>query len=205
MLTLNPYEVSTFAVQGWGALQKVEEFAPLLSLLDIHKPKIILEIGCGNCGSTWAFSKLDSVEHIIVVDLPAGNWGGNPKDVTEGRLRGIAQNSKAKITFVSGNSQNSECYSEVLKALADEKVDFLFIDGDHSYDGVKTDFMTYSPLVSKPGLIGFHDIAEHAPETGCEVERFWKEVMTSGIPESDYQTFIQKTEPSWGGIGIIKW
>jgi cephalosporin hydroxylase len=205
MLTLNPYEVSTFAVQGWGALQKVEEFAPLLSLLDEYKPRTILEIGVGNCGSTWAFSKLDSVETIICIDLANGNWGGNPQDTTASRLQQIANYSKAKVHFISGNSQNSECLAEVKKLIGNTSIDFLFIDGDHSYNGVKTDFLTYSPLVSKPGLIGFHDIAEHAPETGCEVEKFWKEIKASGIPESEYSEFILPTEPSWGGVGIIKW
>lgn len=203
MLVLNPYEVSTYAVQGWGALQKVEEFAPLLSLLDIHKPKIILEIGVGNCGSTWAFSKLDSVEHIIVIDLPAGAWGGHEREVTEKRLNAISQASGKPISFISGNSQSAECLEAVKKLV--EQVDFLFIDGDHSYNGVKTDFLTYSPLVSKPGIIGFHDIAEHAPETGCEVKKFWDEVKASGIPDSEYTEFISAENGNWGGIGIVKW
>jgi predicted O-methyltransferase YrrM len=42
--------------------------------------------------------------------------------------------------------------------LKDNKVDFLFIDADHSYEGVKKDFEMYSPLVRKGGIIAFHDI-----------------------------------------------
>jgi hypothetical protein len=30
-------------------------------------------------------------------------------------------------------------------------VDFLFIDGDHTYEGVKKDFEMYSPLVRREG------------------------------------------------------
>jgi predicted O-methyltransferase YrrM len=40
-------------------------------------------------------------------------------------------------------------------------VDLIFIDGDHSYEGVKQDFEIYAPLVRSDGLIAFHDILEH--------------------------------------------
>ena len=38
------------------------------------------------------------------------------------------------------------------------KFDFLFVDGDHSYDGVVSDFVAYYPLVRPGGLIALHDI-----------------------------------------------
>jgi radical SAM superfamily enzyme YgiQ (UPF0313 family)/predicted O-methyltransferase YrrM len=37
------------------------------------------------------------------------------------------------------------------------KVDFLFIDGDHSYDGCKKDWDLYSSMVKKGGVVVFHD------------------------------------------------
>lgn len=36
-------------------------------------------------------------------------------------------------------------------------VDLLFIDGDHSYKGIKTDFELYFPLVNKNDYIIFDD------------------------------------------------
>ena len=78
-----------------------------------------------------------------------------------------------------------------------EKLDFLFIDGDHSYDGVKADFEMYAPMVRPGGLIAFHDINpdhrslrgdryDHLEETGGvpkvegaisgDVPRFWSDV-----------------------------
>ncbi len=36
-------------------------------------------------------------------------------------------------------------------------IEFLWIDGDHSYEGAKMDFDFYSPLVVDGGLIAFHD------------------------------------------------
>ena len=36
-------------------------------------------------------------------------------------------------------------------------VDFLFIDGDHSYDGCLKDWMEWSPFIVKNGIVAFHD------------------------------------------------
>lgn len=38
-----------------------------------------------------------------------------------------------------------------------KQIDFLFIDGDHSYEGVKRDWDLYSPLLAPHALIAFHD------------------------------------------------
>ena len=40
---------------------------------------------------------------------------------------------------------------------AQRKIDFLWIDGDHSYEGVKKDILNWIPLVKKNSFICFHD------------------------------------------------
>jgi hypothetical protein len=57
--------------------------------------------------------------------------------------------------------------------LRDKKVDFLFIDADHSYEGIKKDFEMYSLLVRKGGIIAFHDIVPSGYPT---LHKFWNEV-----------------------------
>ena len=42
----------------------------------------------------------------------------------------------------------------------DIKIDILFIDGDHSYEGVKLDFDLYSTILSDKGIIMIHDTDE---------------------------------------------
>jgi len=50
----------------------------------------------------------------------------------------------------SGTGRAAEKYSDL-------KIDFLFIDADHSYEGVKADFEAWSPKVKEDGIIAFHD------------------------------------------------
>ena len=53
------------------------------------------------------------------------------------------------------------------KQLAERKglkgdVDFIFIDGDHSYDACKADILAWSPFVKRGGVIAFHDFGSRA-------------------------------------------
>jgi hypothetical protein len=41
----------------------------------------------------------------------------------------------------------------------------LFIDGDHSYEGVKSDFELYSTILSEKGIIILHDTDGQYEET----------------------------------------
>jgi len=47
----------------------------------------------------------------------------------------------------------------------DIKIDVLFIDGDHSYEGVKLDFDLYSKILSDNGVIVLHDTDENYEKT----------------------------------------
>ena len=102
---------------------------------------------------------------IISIDLPAGRFGGGYPKFKENFYKSFATN-KQKIFLFRENSHNPNTYEKVKVLLESQKLDFLFIDGDHSYEGVKTDFELYSPLVKKGGIISFHDIAKHPEEWG---------------------------------------
>lgn len=204
MFELSPSEVAVISVATFEAMQKPQEFAALLGAVNELQPKTILEIGIGRGGASWAFSKISSVENHILIDLPGGPWGGADTEKTQATLNYINSHSRSTLTYIAGNSQNSECVDKLKEVLQGKYIDFLFIDGAHNYYGVKSDYLTYSPFVRSGGLIGFHDVCEHAPETGCEVKKFWDEVKASGIPNDQYSEFI--AEPAnWGGIALVRW
>lgn len=75
--------------------------------------------------------------------------------------------------------------------------DLVFIDGDHSYEGVKQDWEFALSL--QPRLIAFHDIADavkHRRE-GCEVDKLWKEIKAA------HRTTEKIVGCGWGGIGVV--
>jgi hypothetical protein len=197
--SLNPLELANIAVGAFGAMQKVPELAGLLDLVGSGAPKRIMEIGFGRGGTALAWSKITSLEQLILLNLPDGPWGGG-KD--EESLKWIADNTTARVDYIAGNSQNSGALEAVEARLKGELVDFLMIDGDHSRVGVMADYDLYKQFVRPGGLIAFHDICEHPKETGCEVKLFWDKLKETLEPEQ-YCEFI--CEPTnWGGIGVVK-
>lgn len=215
MISISPRELAHFSI-SLGAMQKPEEFESLIALVDKHLPwvcaalpRVIVEIGAGKGGTSWAWSKLGASK-LIVIDLPNGPWGGG--DIMP-MMEYIKQNTSTDIDVILGNSQNSECVAALKERLRDgsahfadeedayKKIDFLFIDGAHDYAGVKTDFLTYSPFVRSGGIIAFHDICEHPPDAQCEVKKFWDELKETA---KDPIEFIAEPK-NWGGIGVIRW
>jgi hypothetical protein len=47
--------------------------------------------------------------------------------------------------------------SKVLGKELQEKIDFLIIDGDHSYEGIKGDILTFTPKLNDKAIVAFHD------------------------------------------------
>jgi predicted O-methyltransferase YrrM len=72
--------------------------------------------------------------------------------------------------YIKGNSQSEETL-KTLKNFIDH-IDVLFIDGDHTLNGVKLDFNIYSPMVKSGGYIVFDDYndMEFSPEVKIAVD-----------------------------------
>jgi len=75
--------------------------------------------------------------------------------------------------YIQGNSQLQETKDLVIQTLNNskilghtDKIDILFIDGDHSLDGVLNDFNLYKDLVNVGGYIVFDDYYDnvHSPD-----------------------------------------
>jgi predicted O-methyltransferase YrrM len=60
---------------------------------------------------------------------------------------------KHKIIAIRGYSYEVVCKVRNIT----QEIDLLFIDGDHSYEGVKTDWDLYSPLLKSGSCVVFHD------------------------------------------------
>ncbi len=76
--------------------------------------------------------------------------------------------------------------------------DFIFIDADHSYEGVKKDFYNYLPMLSKDGIIGFHDI--ECPDWPG-INKFWNELKSTG--KYEMKKFVKKGFLLQYGIGML--
>jgi len=71
-------------------------------------------------------------------------------------------NNNMRMAFGMYNNINTiEDYSiNAVKQFSDNYIDFLFIDGDHSYDAVVKDIECYLPKMKKNGIMAGHDIVK---------------------------------------------
>jgi predicted O-methyltransferase YrrM len=98
-----------------------------------------------------------------------------------------------RLELIRDDSHDPAVLGHVTSLVGDHGLDFLFIDGDPSYEGVKRDFKMYAPLVKSGGLIAFHDI-----EYSDDVQRFWNEIKVGRRFEQ-----IHDTQDQTYGIGLI--
>ncbi len=179
-----------------GIKQKRAEIAEFIGLVAERKPQKIIEIGTARGGTLFLLAHVSSPDsRILSIDLPGGPFGGGYPRFKSGLLRRFGGRA---IRLLRADSHRLETFQKA-KYIIDGEVDLLFIDGDHTYEGVKMDFQRYSPLVKKGGIIALHDIAEHPPETGCDVRRFWQEIR----PVYRTKEIIDQQGEPWGGIGIV--
>jgi len=192
---------SSFRYMGTDirAAQIREEIVELLRLLRDLKPMVILEIGTANGGSLFLFTMAaDPGATILSLDLPGGRFGGGYPAWKSLLYRSFARRGQ-EIHLIRSDSHNPLTLSKINKILTGRKIDFLFLDGDHTYEGVKRDFEMYGKLVKREGVVAFHDIVPHLPETGCEVSKFWSEVRN----KYGHKEIVQDQKQRWAGIGII--
>lgn len=175
-------------------LQWPEEVTMLGELLSTRSIKTVLEIGTGPGGLTQWFGEVTG-GRVVSVDLPSGSSTGLPLDACEARNRTLGERNP-QFTGILGNSRDVKTLREVEHAL-DGEADLLFIDGDHSLEGISHDFQQYGALVRRPGgLIAFHDInADAFASHGVRVPEFWRALK--GVKQE------LTVRGEWGGIGVL--
>ena len=186
-----------------GAAQKVREFSALVALLRKRKLSVVVEIGTLHGGTLWAWCRLAEPNALIVsIDLPGGEFGGGYEANAAAKLHSYAHASQ-ELVLIRDDSHAPRTLEELEDLLAGRRVDFLFIDGDHTYEGVKRDFEMYSQLVATGGIVALHDIVHHPGDPDCEVDVFWRELSTVRRSIQLVDLADVRSRGQWGGIGVV--
>lgn len=199
----NPLAIAQTARWQYGALQREGELAQLVELVQTRLPRTILEIGTYRGGTLRAWCESAAEDALLVsVDLPGGEFGGG---CPEGALSTLyhCANADQRVVLIRGDSHDAGICQQIVDALEGRQVDFLFIDGDHTYDGVKADFVAYAPLVAEGGLISLHDVVPYPEVPRCQVDRFWSEDIEPAF--SDARVIRTAGDYLGCGIGVLTW
>ena len=181
------------------ALQIKDELQQFIELYAKYHPQVVLEIGTARGGTFFLLTKFsDPNAHLISLDLPGGQFGGGYSRWVGYFFKSFALKTQ-KISIIRADSHKVATINKLKKTLKGKLIDILFIDGDHTYGGVKKDFEMYGPLVKKGGIIAFHDIVVHPPEINCNVNEFWNEIKHN----FEYKEFVENWDQKMCGIGIV--
>ena len=142
-------------------MEYVEEQGPLLeSLVYLNQAQVIVEVGVAEAKSTdWlcrgAKLRGGKVYGYDLWDTHGLNnqfehWSSKEKCETYLQSKGHTNFELTKI-----NSRTPE-FAELIKT-KHPSIDLAYIDGCHSYDGIKNDFDIIYPLLSECGVMVFHD------------------------------------------------
>ncbi len=140
---------------GQWMQQHPDEFWDLLTDLNLIEPKVIVEIGVNHGGSTVFWDHLVGPDGVtIAIDILQGEI------MSMFRPEFCDYTPVSDLHLVDGDSHKQETLTKVKEILDGRPVDFLFIDGDHSYEGCKSDYEMYGPLVREGGIIGLDDVSQ---------------------------------------------
>lgn len=196
---------ATEAYQGRGfyarihAIQHRSEILGLAERVRALDAKRIVEIGSYKGGTLFIFCRAAlGLEHAVSIDLPGGDFGGGYDSRRERLFREfLHRRPGAKLTCLRADSHAPETLDALRRSLGDDPIDFLYIDGDHRLEGVRSDFEQYAPLVRSGGLVAFHDIITREP--GHDVHRFWLEIKD----RYEHEELIADPDGN-KGIGILR-
>jgi predicted O-methyltransferase YrrM len=183
-------------------IQVRSEVQGFLTYVEKLRPQVVVEIGTGRGGTLFLLTRVAAADAVLVsVDLSSADhrrFGGG--DVRRRRpLFEAFALDRQRVHFLVGDSHSAGTRDELERVLDGSRIDLLFIDGDHTAEGVKRDFELYSVLVRSGGLIAFHDIVDGKPALVGGVPDFWRTIKTP-----DAKEFIADSRQGGYGIGVLQ-
>ena len=173
--------------------QMKKELFHFHSIIEDYLPKVstVLEIGNRNGGNLCLFARfLDRNGMLIGID---------PEEITPLDVPLISSIVlPVTFKFIKGRSQDYTIFDQIIHLVENRGIDILFIDGDHTYEAVKSDYEMYAPLVNHPGLIIFHDIGGFESSNPDWPANFWFKELRKHKP---YIEIV--SNPPICGLGIL--
>lgn len=143
---------------------------------EVLKPRLIVELGTYSGNAYFAFCQ--AAKHISLEtrcfavdtwqgDIHVGSYGNEVyqrvKTINEKHFSGFS--TLLKMTF-----------DDALNTFEDGSIDLLHIDGTHTYEAVRHDFVSWLPKMSDQGIVLLHDTL--VEREGFGVKQFFGEIQS---------------------------
>lgn len=183
--------------------QNPYEFEQLLGEYINLQPKTIVEVGNYH-GGTLSYWMRFAQPGSKIITIDSFCYTGHPSETQNliNLWQGWTSESITLENFVtpSNDPQFLKMFGPYIASVSENKfIDFLFIDGDHSYEGVKSDFINYGKYVRSGGIIALHDINARWYTPTIGVPQLWDEICLAGYKTRN----ISASPPEQLGIGVV--
>ena len=189
--------IRAFGVRPQQSFTELELFYPYVAQL---KPRRILEIGV-ECGGSLRFWINAASDDALIIGID-----NDPEIPSRVKIWSDWIRTGQELVIINKDSRLPETLDAVKKVLKGEKLDFLFIDGNHEMPSPRIDYEFYAPLVREGGIIAFHDIGG-PPECNCPSLRdFWYDLKQEIVRTTFWKTiefFARHPISGCSGIGVI--
>ncbi len=183
------------------AAQVQSEILGLLERMHAVRPRRVLEIGTARGVTTYLLSHFAAADgHVVTCDL---TQRGSVALRRGNRRRQSIEALELDSHSAEGRRRLHECFPD--------GVDMLFIDGDHTYEGVRQDFLDYADLLRPRSLLVFHDIVEDfRTRYGIVtwswvggVPRFWRDLKAAAPSDFVIEELVRNPKQDGLGIGVV--
>lgn len=182
-----------------GLVQQIPEIRELFRRVRHLRPRRVLEIGTAYGGSLYLWTRAAAPDaRIISVDLPPWELDDPGEAVRQAQFRSFGREHQS-VELIRADSHHPDTRARVRAALGAEPLDFLFVDGDHTDDGVRRDVADYGALLRPGGLMALHDIHPHSERWGGDVPAVWRDLRRGRRAEE----LIADGEQDGFGIGLL--
>jgi hypothetical protein len=200
-----------------GLSQRKHEICMLWSLFNFQKPMVTVEVGtsqggtfAGWCELSPAGATLISIDRCINDCRPRPNEPVHPS-IYNGPLRmseqggGVYSLGKKGQTIhaINGWTYEQSTQDQLLALLKGRKIQFLYHDASHDFEGSMRDFEWLWPLMDEGSVMAFHDIMPSKAE-GVTKSKFWEWVKKTVDYSACYEFTSSRDEDSLGQGVLIK-
>lgn len=154
----------------WNNIVRPSRDAFFTAVPDIYpslKNSKVLEIGVADGTNAMRIYNGMSPSEMVLIDP----WVSQDNRAAD-RGSGNAIHNKAYQSTISkfenkpGMIYHRNFAEDVVDEYPDEYFDFIYIDGDHSYEGCKKDLFSWFPKLKKGGFFGGHDFTNNYNSMG---------------------------------------
>lgn len=147
---------------------RIKRFQWLAHIIEKHEFVVGVQVGTGGGNTSGYLLEHCKNLHLIEVAYYPNDGYNNSTEAAKKKWLNRIRRFRDRVTILRGPS------CEVAQRVSAGRIDFVFIDGDHSYECVMEDICLWYPKVKQGGLVCGHDyLHPDFPEVTEAVKEFF--------------------------------